>query len=142
MEYNKQGHAVYYVRYHVVIATRYRRKVLKGGMGEYLKRTIREISRYYPEIYLIEVNTDIDHVHLLISIPPKMSVSQVVNIIKSNIGKAMREKYDFLRYVYFGGGGIWSAGYFVSTVGINEEIIRRYIEQQGKEDRGQTKFEF
>jgi len=142
MECDKQGHAVYYIRYHIVIATRYRRKVLKAGMGEYLKRTIRQISRHYPEIRLIEVNTDVDHLHVLVSVPPKLSVSQVVSLIKSNTGKAMRDKYDFLRYVYFGKGGIWSAGYFVSTVGIDEEIIQRYIEQQGKEDRGQTKFEF
>ena len=142
MRYDKQGHSVYHIRYHVIIATRYRRKVLKAGMGEYLKKSLRSISRYYPEVQILEANTDEDHMHLLVSLPPKMSISEAVNLIKSNTGKAMREKYKFLKYVYYGRGGIWSVGYFVSTIGITEEVVRRYIEHQGKEDRGQAQLEF
>ena len=142
MEYRKQTHAVYHTRYHIVLATRYRRKVLKAGMGKYLKMVLRKIVRYYPEIEIIEVNTDADHMHLLVSIPPKMAISQVVNLIKSNTGRAMRKKYEFLKYVYFGRGGIWSTGYFVSTVGINEEVIRRYVRSQEEEETGQAKLEF
>ena len=114
---------------------------MKGEMGTYLKRIICKITRFHPEIRVLEVNTDVDHMHLLMTIPPKMSVSEVVNLIKSNTGKAMRDKYDFLKYVYYGRGGIWSVGYFVSTVGVNESIIRRYIELQGKEDCGQAQLE-
>ena len=102
---------------------------------------LRKVIRYYPEIEIMEVNTDVDHMHLLVSIPPKIAISKVVNLIKSNTGKAMRRRFPFLKYVYFGRGGIWSAGYFVSTVGLDEETIRKYIAYQGKEDLGQTKFE-
>jgi len=142
MEYRKQAHAVYYAQYHIVISTKYRRKVLKAGMGEYLKRKVLQVSRFHPEIEIIEVNTDLDHIHMLVSIPPKFSVSKVVKMIKAHTGTSMRKKFPFLDKVYWGVRGIWSIGYFVSTVGINEETIRRYVQRQGEEDSGQAKLEF
>jgi putative transposase len=78
-------------------------------------------------------------VHLMVSIPPNYSIVKVVVIIKANTARRLKEKFcDFLRKVYWGTQGIWSSGYFVSTVGINDEIIRRYIEYQGKENEGRT----
>ena len=71
-----------------------------------------------------------------------MSVSEVVRLIKSNTGKAMRVRFPFLNKVYWGCDGIWSIGYFVSTVGVTESVIRRYIKMQGKEDSGQVELEF
>ena len=142
MEYSKQGHSVYYTRYHLVISTKYRKKVLKAGIGEYLKRRIVGIGERNPEIEIIEVNADSDHVHILLSIPPKYSVSEVVRMIKANTGGYIRKKFPFLDKVYWGTDGIWSIGYFVSSVGINESTIRKYIEMQGKEDSGQAKLEF
>jgi len=62
-----------------------------------------------------------------------------VNTIKSNTSSAIKKKFDFLKKVYWGTDGIWSDGYFVSTVGINEQIIRKYIERQGQEDSGQAR---
>ncbi len=96
---------------------------IKKGMGEYLKRKVRQVSKFHPEIKIIEVNTNIDHMHMMVSIPPKMPVSSVVRLIKTNTGKAMRKHFPFLDKVYWGVEGIWSIGYFVSTVGISEEAI-------------------
>ena len=110
-------------------------------MGEYLKRKVRQVSKFHPEIKIVEVNTNIDHMHMMISIPPKMSVSDAVRLIKTNTGKAMRERFPFLKKVYWGVEGIWSIGYFASTVGISEEAIQKYIEMQGKEDSGQAQLE-
>jgi putative transposase len=142
MEYKKQAHAVYYTCYHIVVSTKYRRKVLKAGIGEYLKRKVLQIGKFHPEIEFLEVNTHLDHIHLVVSIPPKLSVSQVVNMIKANTGSSMRNKFPFLDKVYWGVSGIWSSGYFVSTVGINEKTIREYVQKQGLEDSGQAKLEF
>jgi len=100
------------------------------------------IGRQIPEMEIIEVNTDKDHIHILLSIPPKMSVSEVVKSIKAKTGLYMRRKFPFLDKVYWDNSGIWSRGYFVSTVGISEEIIKKYIEMQGKEDSGQALLEF
>jgi putative transposase len=69
----------------------------------------------------------------------KFSVSQAVRIIKSNTSRDLKKKFPFLKDVYWGTDGIWSDGYFVSTVGINEHVIKNYIENQGKEDSGQAK---
>ena len=142
MDFKKQGHCVYYSRYHLVFVTKYRRKVLKRGMGIFLKIKIKEVEKLYPDLAILESNTDDDHVHILMSIPPKISVSKVVNIIKSNTGKSMRKKFPFLDKVYWEEDGIWSGGYFMSTVGVNESIIRKYIEHQGREDSGQAELEF
>jgi len=143
MEFSKQAHAVYYARYHLVFCTKYRRKILKQGLGAYMQVLMKATSKKYPELQIHEINTDEDHIHLLITIPPKMSVSTAVNILKSNSAKSMRERFPFLKEMYHEDDmGVWSIGYFVSTVGINEEMIRQYIEHQGVEDEGQAKLVF
>jgi putative transposase len=142
MNCKRQGHSVYYTRYHLVIATKYRRKILKDGFGEYLKKLVMGIGRRAPEIEIIDVNTDVDHIHMLLSIPPKMSISEVVKEVKAKTGLYMRRKFPFLDKVYWGQDGICSRGYFVSTVGIDEATIKRYIAMQGKEDSGQALLEF
>ena len=118
---------------------RYRHKVLVKGVDEYLLKKMDEIRKLYPEIEYVQRNIQPDHIHLVLSFPPRYSIAKVVQIIKSNTGKAMWEKFDFLRKRYYGRGGIWSAGYFVSTVGLDEKLIEKYVEYQEKEDLGQAK---
>lgn len=103
-----------------------------------MKERLKEVKEYYPELDILEINHDVDHIHILIVIPPKMSVGQVVRILKSNTSKKLKEKFPFLKKVYWGTDGIWSDGYFASTVGINETVIKNYIERQGQEDSGQA----
>ncbi len=125
--------------YHLVWIPRYRYKVLVKGVDEYLLKKMDEIRKNYPEIEYVQRNIQPDHIHLVLNFPPKYSIAKVVQIIKSNTGKAMWEKFDFLRKRYYGRGGIWSAGYFVSTVGLDEKLIEKYIQYQEKEDLGQAK---
>ena len=142
MRYRRQTHAVYYTRYHLVFATKYRRKIFaKPGMASYMKVIMTTIPRRHPEIEVIEVNTDKDHIHLMVSIAPKMSVSEAVRILKSNTARMMTKKFPFIRQVYDGEMSLWSIGYFASTVGLNERTIQAYIENQGKEDSGQAELE-
>ena len=142
MEFRRQSHCVYYTRYHLVFSTRYRRKVLKRGMGAYVSSLARAVVRRHPEIEIVEVNTDEDHIHLLIGLAPKMAVSEAVRVLKANTARGMVRKFPYLEKVYWDGdSGIWSTGYFVSTVGVNEETIQKYIEQQGREDSGQAKLD-
>lgn len=140
MKFKKQTNCTYYCVYHLVFTTKYRRKIFNEGTFTYMKERLKQLYDYYPEIEIQEINHDKDHIHMMISIPPKMSVGQVVRIIKSNIAKDMKKKFTFLKDVYWGNDGIWSDGYFVSTIGINEKIIKNYIEMQRKEDLGQTEF--
>ena len=116
----------------MVFTTKYRRQIFNEGVGQYCIMKLQEISKYYPDIRISSVKTDQDHIHFLASIPPRYSISKVVNLLKSNTDRAMREKFPFLKNIYWGNNGIWSGGYFVSTVGINEKLIKKYIAMQGK----------
>ena len=142
MRLRKLAHAVYKTQYHIVWITRYRRKILVKGVKEYLKIKLLEIRKYYPEWEYLEIGIDLDHVHLYMVIPPKYAVSKVVETIKSNTSKALKIKFAFLKKVYWDDRGIWAKGYFVSTVGINEKIIKEYVKMQEKEDTGQAELEF
>lgn len=141
MEVRKLSHCAFVCDYHIVLVTKYRREIFNKGIFEYFRIKLKEIRKYYPVIEIKETNHGKDHVHLLLSIPPTMSVGRAVGIIKANTGKKIREKFPFLNKVYYAMTGIWSDGYFVSTVGLNETMIRKYIQIQGQEDIGQTKFE-
>ena len=142
MKFQRQDNCVYKCKYHLVLVSRYRRKIFNEGARKLFEEVLKVIEVRYPGIKVEEINTDKDHTHLLVSIAPKYSVGKVVGIIKSNSGRVMKERLEFLKEVYWGRAGIWSGGYFVSTVGLNEEVIRRYIEQQGQEDSGQAELEF
>jgi len=142
MEYRKQAHATYYANYHLVFGTKYRRKVLRGGVGAYALLTMRDVAKIFPEVTIGASNANEDHVHLEISIPPKYAVSEIVGYLKGKSAHALRKRFAFLDRVYYGSDGIWSDGYFISTVGVNEATIRRYIEMQGREDGGQVKLVF
>ena len=100
-----------------------------------------EVTEHYPLIRFKEVNHDKDHIHMLLSVPPTMSVGKVVGLIKQNMARRLKQKFPFLKEVYWGTDSIWSEGYFVSTVGVNDSVIRKYIQEQGKKDAGQTLFE-
>ena len=141
VQVRKLSHCAFHCNYHIVLVTKYRKEIFDKGTFEYFRIRLQELRKYYPVIEILEVNHDKDHVHFLLSIPPTMSVGRVVNLIKSNSGKKMRDKFPFLKEVYYGSSGIWSDGYFVSTVGLSESMIRKYIQLQHNEDTGQTKFE-
>jgi putative transposase len=139
MEVKKLSHCAYVCDYHIVIVTKYRRKIFNNGMFSYLETKVREIRKYCPVVEVIEINHDKDHIHIQISIPPTIRVGKVVRIIKSNRAREIRKKFEWLKEVYWGSEGIWSDGYFVSTVGITRKVVAEYIRKQGEEDTGQAK---
>ena len=136
-KYRRQAHSVYYTRYHLVFVTKYRRKFLRNNLPGYLYAVLNGIAKQYPDLEILEMNTDQDHIHLLMIIPPKYAIADVVRILKTNTARTMRKKFPFIKTMYEHSDlGMWSDGYFVSTIGINEEQIKRYIEYQGQEDKG------
>ena len=138
MRVTRLSHCVYHCRYHIVLVSKYRKKIFNDGIFAYFKARDKEITEHYPLIVILEENHDKDHIHLLVSIPPTIAVGAAVRIIKSNLARELKRRFSFLKRCYYGSDGIWSDGYFVSTVGINEEQIRKYIDMQGKEDLGRT----
>lgn len=136
------SHCVYYCDYHVVIVTKYRKKIFNQGIFAYFKIKLAEVTEHYPLIRFKEINHDQDHLHMLISIPPTMNVGKAVGIIKQNTATGLKQKFPFLKSVYWGTESIWSEGYFVTTIGINKKIIQQYIASQGNKDSGQIQLEF
>jgi len=120
-----------------VIVTKYRKNIFNDGIFSHLDIKLAEVTQHYPLIRFKTVNHDQNHLHLLVSIPPTMSVGKVVGIIKQNTAREMKKKFPFVKEVYWGTASIWSEGYFVTTVGMNETMITDYIEHQGKKDSGQ-----
>ena len=135
MRVRQLNHSVYQTEYHLVWGTLYRRKFLKHYVRKELVKKLYSIQKKYPDWYFTKVNTGDDHVHLLMEIPPKYSVSEVVQKLKAYTSVYLREKFKFISEIY-DGKGIWGTGYFVSTVGLNEENIKKYIERQNAFDRG------
>lgn len=125
---------MYQHQYHLVWWTKYRRQWLKPYVLDTFLSLTEEIQEKYPTLEFLTVNGDEDHVHIQMIIPPDLSIAEVVQKIKTYTSLRLRKKFKFINKIYIGKEGIWSVGYFSSTIGINEETIRKYIEHQGKKD--------
>ena len=135
--YRRNSHCVYLCDFHLVFSTKYRHSVITPELWEYLYGKLIEVTEHYPKLFIKEANHDKDHIHILISIPPQMSVGEVVRLLKTNTSRKIKTIFPILKKKYWGTDGIWSEGYFVSTVGINAAVIKKYIENQGDLDTGQ-----
>ena len=127
------SHTVWDCKYHVVWIPKYRRKVLYGKLRHYLGDVLHELARQR-ESRIIEGHLCIDHIHMCISIPPKHSVSEVVGFIKGKSAIAIAEDVGG-KARNFVGQSFWARGYYVSTVGRDEDVIREYIRNQEAEER-------
>ncbi len=138
--YRKLQHTEWDCKYHVVFIPKYRRKVLYGKIREHLGDVFRRLARQ-KECEIEEGHLVADHVHMMIAIPPKHSVSQVVGYIKGKSAIQIARQFSGRRR-NFTGQHFWARGYFVSTVGRDEEVIRQYIRNQEIEDQRQEQLKF
>ena len=137
MRFRRSAHAIYKTEYHLVWIPRYRRKIFVKGVKEYAQEMLAHIPGLDPDIEVIKLNVQEDHVHLVMVIPPRIAVADVVQYIKTHSAKILRAKFPFLKKVYNGQDGIWSRGYCVTSLGLNEKEILRYVAYQMKDDSGQ-----
>ena len=142
MKFRKSAHAIYKTEYHLVWIPRYRRKVFVEGVKEFTAKLLSHIPELDPDIEVVKLNVQVDHVHMVVVIPPKYAVARVVQYMKSQSAKALKAKFPFLRKVYFSREGLWSRGYCVSCIGLDEKEILAYVEYQEKEDKGQLQLAF
>lgn len=131
------SHSTYKLCYHIVWGTKYRNKWLKSYVRTELRKSSQETCKRHPELHLFETNTDQDHVHIQIEIAPSVAVSEAIQLLKGNSSLHLKKKFKFIREMYLGKDGIWSVGYFVSSIGLNEDQVKRYIEQQGQKEKPQ-----
>ena len=133
MEYETLSHSKWECKYHVVFIPKYRRKALYGELRRHLGTALRTLAEQ-KESQIEEGHLMSDHVHMLISIPPKYAVAHVIGFIKGK--SAIHIARTFMdRKRNFVGQHFWARGYFVSTVGRDEATIRRYIREQESEDK-------
>ncbi len=133
-------HTEWDCKYHVIFIPKYRRKVLYGTIRQHLGEVFRRLARQ-KECEIEEGHLVADHVHMMISIPPKHSVSQVIGYIKGKSAIHIARQFSGRRR-NFTGQHFWARGYFVSTVGRDEEVIRQYIQNQEIEDQRQDQLKF
>ena len=128
-EYNKSGHAVHDVKYHVIWVTKYRYKILSGNISRRLRELIRQGCEAR-NITIISGNIGKDHIHILLSCPPSLAPSKIVQYLKGRSSRLLQEEFPELKKRYWG-QHLWSRGYYCATVGsVTEEMIRSYIENQ------------
>ena len=126
------AHTKYNCKYHVVFAPKYRRQVIYGKIKRDIGVMLRKLCQY-KGIEIIEAEACPDHIHMLLSIPPKYSVAQVMGYLKGKSSLMIFEKYANLKYKY-GQRSFWCRGYYVDTVGKNKKVIQEYIRNQLQED--------
>ena len=132
------NHSAYRHLYHIVWGTKHRRKWLKPYVKAELKASLYGTCKKYPTLFITAINTDLDHVHIQMEIPPNIPVSDAVGKLKAASSLQIKKKFKFIREMYIEWDGIWSVGYFSSTNGLNEEQVKRYIEWQERKEKPQT----
>ncbi len=132
MDMNSLSHTKWNCKYHIVFAPKYRRKIIYGKIKEDIGKIIRKLCQY-KDVEILEANACIDHIHMLVSIPPKLSVSQFMGYLKGKSSLMIFDRHANLKYKY-GNRQFWCKGYFVDTVGRNKKAIAEYIKNQLQED--------
>ena len=125
---------VYKCDYHIVWVPKYRFRILKAAVKELIERDIRMLCEW-KGCWVEEMNIQEDHVHLMISIPPKVSVSELMGTLKGKLAIKLFKSYPGLKKKPYWGNHFWARGYFVSTIGLDEDVIRRYVKYQEDEER-------
>ena len=126
------AHTKWLCKYHIVFSPKYRRKIIFANIRESIGEILKDLCKY-KGVEIIEGHLMPDHVHMLVSIPPKISVSSFMGYLKGKSSLMIFDKHANLKYK-FGNRKFWVEGYFVSTVGLNAATIKKYIQQQEKHD--------
>ena len=131
------AHTKWLCKYHIVFTPKYRRKVIYNQYRNSLREILRRLCEY-KGVKIIEGELMVDHVHILVLIPPKISVSSFMGYLKGKSALMMFDKHANLKYK-FGNRHFWSEGYYVSTVGLNEATVKKYIREQELHDQMKDK---
>ena len=132
MSYRKTSHAIYDLKYHIVWITKYRKPMLRSEIGKRLRELIRQTCDSL-EVYIEKGHSAADHIHLLLSVPPNGSVSELVQRLKGRSSRRMLDEFSELKKQFWG-QPLWARGYFAASSGnVTDEIIKQYIASQGEE---------
>ena len=132
--FKKLSHTIYECKYHTVFCPKYRYRIFKDEIAEYSKQQIYALCRQKELVEVLELNVREDHIHLVLSIPPKYAVSSVMGFLKGKLSIRLFQRYERIGKRYWG-RHLWCRGYCVSTVGLNEQQIRDYVKWQEKKEK-------
>ncbi len=132
--FRKLSHTLYECKYHLIFCPKYRHPILKDEIAEYTRREIVNLLRQKDGIEIIEMNVQAEHVHLVMWMPPKYAVSEVMGYLKGKLAIRLFQRYERIGKRFWG-RHLWSRGYCVSTIGINEEQIRQYVRWQENKEK-------
>ena len=135
-EFKKLSHTLYQCKYHIVFCPKYRYRILTGDVGAYVTQEIYRLCAQKDGVEVLEANVQADHVHIVLSIPPKHGVSKVMGFLKGKLALRVLNHFPILRKHYWG-NHLWSRGYCVSTVGLDEVKIRKYVQWQEAQEKHQ-----
>ncbi len=136
--FKKLSHAVWHCTYHIVWTPKYRYRILKGEIKDEVEYCIRMFSSQNG-CTIEELNVQFDHVHLLVMVPPKVSISNLMGVLKGRTAIRVFNKFKHLKEKPYWGNHLWSKGYCVDTVGLDAEMIKRYVKYQEKKDKREEK---
>jgi len=132
-KYNRNRHAVYKLQYHLVVVTKYRHPVITGKLNDRLLEISRSVIEEYWKSKIIEMNTDKDHIHILFETSPQTQLSRLINNYKTVTSRLIRKEFAEELKPYYYRPYFWSDAYFISSVSdLSEDVIREYIQEQGK----------
>ena len=138
--FTRASHVIWYCQYHLVWVPKYRYRVLQGPVGQEVFRCVMTFcQRLGCEVE--ELNVQADHVHLLLKVPSKISVSDLMGILKGRTAIRLFNIFPFLRKKPYWGNHFWAKGYCVDTVGLNAEMIKKYVKYQEKEEQRQEQLQ-
>ncbi|OQZ01864.1 MAG: IS200/IS605 family transposase [Candidatus Brocadia sp. UTAMX2] len=139
--FRKVSHTLWHCQYHILWTPKYRLRILTGQVAEEVNRCIRAFSEQ-KGCKVIELNVQIDHVHLIAMVVPKISISEFVGIVKGRTAIRIFNKYRHLKQKPYWGNHFWSRGYCVDTVGLDEEKVRKYVKYQEQKERQEEQKNF
>jgi len=134
VKWKKLAHVVYQCSYHIVWTPKYRFKILEGVVARLVEHKIRAICEW-KNVEILELNIQKDHVHMVVTIPPRISISDMMGILKGKTAIAVFKQMSGLRKKPYWGNHFWSRGYCVTTIGMDEEKIRRYVRYQENDEK-------
>ena len=132
--FQKLTHTIYECKYHIVFCPKYRYRILQGETASYCRQQVDNLINRKESIELLELNIQADHIHMVLSVAPKYAISTMMGYLKGKLALRLFDRFESLGKRYWG-RHLWSRGYCVSTVGLNEEEIRRYVKWQEDRDR-------
>jgi len=132
--FRKLSHTLYECKYHIAFCPKYRFRIFDDRIGEYAKQQLYFLSRQKDLVEIMELNIQNDHIHMVASIPPKYSISSMMGFLKGKISMNLFQRYERMGKKFWG-RHLWSRGYCVSTVGLDEDKIRKYVRWQEKKDK-------